>query len=263
MTNDIKKDSYGSEYFVNKYIGIIVDPEDPEKIGRCRVRVYGVYEGIEDKDLPWANPSQKSTYFGKDGKSGSISVPKKGTFVQVEFMNGDIYSPEYGQIQEIADDVKDQLKKEGEYIGSHYILYDGDEGLKIYFTVQKGITIENKESMIRINQDSSIEIVHKQSQSLIELSGGTIRITSDSQINLTSGSQIKASSNNVHVDGQFTRLGHGNVTGPALLGDKAFALLTVLATLIDSKFPTTPGLAANFVETFKTLALSDTVTVSK
>jgi len=263
MINDIKKDSYGSEYAGNKYLGIVVNSEDPEKIGRCKVRVYGVYEGIEDADLPWANPSQKSTYFGKEGKGGSVSIPKNGNLVQIEFVNGDIYSPEYGQIQEIADDVREQLKKEGEYLGSHYILYDGDEGLKIYFTVKKGITIENKESMIRINQDSSIEIVHKQSQSLIELKGGTIRITSDSQINLTSGSQIKASSNNVHVDGQFTRLGHSTVTGPALLGDKMFALLTVMATLIDSKFPTTPGLAANFVETFKTLAMSDTVTVSK
>lgn len=263
MSNDINKEHGVGEYTDNKYLGVIVDSNDPLKIGRCRIRIFGIYEGIEDKDLPWANPNKKSTYFGKKGKGASVSIPKNGNLVEVTFASGDIYAPEYGQIQEIADDVKDELKKDGEYLGSHYILYDGDEGFKIYFTTKRGITIENKSSMIRINQDSSIEIVHKDSQSLIELKGGTIRITSDSQINMTAGSQIKASSNNVHVDGQFTRVGHSTVTGPALLGDKTFALLTVMATLIDSKFPCTPGLAANFVETFKTLALSDTVTMSK
>lgn len=255
-----------AEFEGKVFIGVIEDAKDPERTGRCRIRVHGVFDDIPTEDLPWAKPSSKSAFFGQAGKAGSVSIPKVGGMVKVEFDQGDIYSPMFYEIEELADDVKTELQKgdmEADYLGSHMILLDGDQELKMWFSKTKGLTFQLKSSRVNIAPDSAITIEHKDSQSIIELVGSTIRVTSDSQVNLTSGTQIKASSNQVWMDGKFTRLGHSNVTGPAILGDRLFILLKLMAAQIDAKMPSTPGFCANLVETFKAMALSSTVTVGK
>ena len=253
------------EEFVGKiYLGIIEDINDPEKNGRARIRVYGVFDDIPTEDLPWADQTQKGTIFGQGGGSGSISVPKVGALVKVEFSEGDIMNPMYYEIQELEQSLKAELGKEpfeDNYKNFHALLFDGDVKLKVFYTKEKGLTLMLDSSRVNIASDNSITIEHKDTQSIIELQGGTIRITSDSQINLTAGSQIKASSSQVWVDGQHTRIGHSPVNGPAVLGDKLFILLQIMASAIDAKMPSTPGWCANFVETYKAIALSNTVLV--
>lgn len=79
----------GKEHF---FTGKIEDVEDPEKLGRCRIRVYGVFEDeIPTTDLPWSKPD--FNFIGSD--KGSFIVPKVGTLVKVYFDNGDIYAPYY------------------------------------------------------------------------------------------------------------------------------------------------------------------------
>ena len=260
--SEVKK-SNSSEFEGKTYIGIVEDVKDPKKLGRCKIRVFSLFDDLKTEDLPWAKPSSNSTFFGKAGKAGAISIPKNGAMVKVQFDQGDIYSPMFFEIEELAEDVRTELGKTGEYEGTHIIGFDGDEDLKMWFTKKKGLTFQLKNSRINIAQDNSITIEHKDSQSIIELQGGTIRVTSDSQINLTSGSQIKASTNQAWVDGKFTRLGHSNVNGPAVLGDRLFLLLKMMAAQIDAKTPSTPGFCTNLVETFKSMALSTTVTVGK
>lgn len=245
-----------------QFLGIVEDTADPRKEGRCRIRVFGLHDDLKTEDLPWAYPKAKDTYFGKEGKGGSISIPKKNSVVVVKFDNGNRYSPEFYSIHELADDVKDELKKEGEYQGSHFILWDGDEELKIWFTINKGITIQLKGSRINIGKDKAIMIEHDKSQSSIELRGGEINITSNSTINITSGSEIEAASNDIWINGNFVKIGHNPVVGPAVLGDSLFLLLSAMAAGIDGKYPPTPGAISQAVEAAKALVLSKTVKVS-
>lgn len=254
--------SRDADYIDKAYLGIVEDPNDPRKEGRCKIKVFGIHDDIATEDLPWAYPKQKSAYFGQDGQGGSVSIPKKGSVVAVKFDNGNIYSPEFYSIHELADDVKDELAKEGEYLGTHIMLFDGDEELKIWFTVNKGITVQLKNSRINIGQDKAITIEHADSSSSIELRGGEINITSNSTINLTSGSEIEATSNDVWVNGNFVTIGHGPIKQPAVLGDNLFLCLTQLAAVIDAKFYPTPGVASGIVNTFKSLTLSQTVDIS-
>ena len=95
------------------FIGRVVDNNDPEKEGRCRVMVYGLFENEEpvyDSDnkptgetikvevpvenLPWAQPIGRKMFAGGKGGFADISIPKIGTFVQVQFSEGDIYGIE-------------------------------------------------------------------------------------------------------------------------------------------------------------------------
>ena len=256
-------DKREEDYIDKVYLGTVEDPNDPNREGRCKIRIFGMHEeDIATEDLPWAYPKQKSAFFGQDGQGGSISIPKKDSVVAVMFNNGNIYSPEYYTIQELANDVKDELSKEGEYLGTHIVLFDGDEELKVWFTVNKGLTIQLKDSKINIGQDKAILIEHADTSSSIELRGGEININANSTINLTSNSEIEAASNDVWINGNFVTVGHGPVKQPAVLGDNLFLCLTQLASVIDAKYYPTPGVASGIVNAYKSLALSQTVEIS-
>jgi hypothetical protein len=252
------------DYLDKSFMGVIEDPNDPRREGRCRIRVFGIHEGLETEDLPWAYPAQKSTFFGQDGKAGSLSIPKRGSAVIVRFNNGNLYSPEYHSIHELEDTAKEELNKDGEYLGSHIILFDGDEEIKIWFTINKGLTMQLKGSRINIRQDRGIEIEHDGTSSSIELSGGDINIQSQSTVNITSGNEIIASSNLVHVAGNQTIVGEGSLAPEkAVLGGPLFACLYELAALIDAKLPASGAAATGFVKKAEVAALSNTVVIHK
>ena len=244
---------------VKKYLGVVVDNRDPIKIGRCKIRIDWLHGSIPTKDLPWANPKHP-IFFGMGGQAGSISIPKKNAIVEVRFNDGDQYAPEYSLMQELADDVKEELLKE--YDGTHILGFDGDEGLKMYYTRTKGLTFFLNDSRINISPDQSITIEHAETSSIIELRGGTITINSDSQVNVTAGTRIKNSSQEVWADGRITKLGH-QPQYSAMLGEPMFLLLKLMAQTIDAKLYPTPGLIATAVEQMKKLILSETVKVSK
>jgi ABC-type glutathione transport system ATPase component len=58
--------------------------------------------------------------------------------------------------QELADDIKSEL--ESEYEGSHIVLFDGDQELKIWFTVGKGLTLSVKGASITLAPDNLVTI---------------------------------------------------------------------------------------------------------
>lgn len=246
-----------------QFLGIIEDANDPRKEGRAKVRVVSVYDDIPVEDLPWAYPKQKSSFFGKEGRGGSLSVPKKGAIVVVCFDNGNPYSPEYYSIHEIAEDVREELGKNGEYLGSHIVLFDGDEELKIWFTISKGITMQLKNSRINIGRDKAITIEHADSQSSIELRGGNIIIHSNSTIEMTSASSIQANSNEIWVNGNFVKVGSNEVREPAVMGDQLVRILNAMASAIDGKLPSTPGALTSLVKVLELGLLSKTVKISR
>ena len=81
------------------WIGVVMNNKDPLFSGRCQIRVFRLMDNIDPNNLPWAVPIN-STVFAGDG-AGSLSVPKIGQIVRVQFNNGDVYAPEYSTIQNI------------------------------------------------------------------------------------------------------------------------------------------------------------------
>jgi hypothetical protein len=155
MNHDITNRDF-EDLLDKQFLGVIVAVDDPRKEGRARVRVFGIHDDLPAEDLPWAYPKNKPMFFGQEGKGGSLSVPKVNSVVAIRFDNGNPYSPEYFAIHELAQDVKDELNSE--YEGSHMILFDGDQELKIWFAVGKGLTISLKEASINIDPDNLITV---------------------------------------------------------------------------------------------------------
>ena len=75
--------------------GVVVNNDDPKKIGRVRVRIYSIHgddkSGMKDDDLPWAFPC----FFNTGYNSGTFIVPEVGATVFLLFENGESSKPIY------------------------------------------------------------------------------------------------------------------------------------------------------------------------
>ncbi|MFA5025020.1 MAG: hypothetical protein WC503_00735 [Candidatus Shapirobacteria bacterium] len=89
--------------FDGVYRGVVEDNNDPEKRGRCKVRIYGIHtqvktisetEGIPTANLPWAEPCL-SIFEGAVSGFGMFSVPLQGSHLYIFFENGALTQPRY------------------------------------------------------------------------------------------------------------------------------------------------------------------------
>lgn len=240
-------------------IGVVVDNNDPNFSGRCKVKVYGVFDNTKPEFIPWASPIN-SPMFGANG-SGSISIPKVGSIVRLTFNNGNVYAPEYSCLQNIDEGLKDVLKKD--YNGTHVLLYDTDADISVIYQNKTGFEIFYKGSYINISPDSMITIQHANGESFIQLQGSTINIGSNADIRITSSALVDVTADEVKLNGnQTTKVGPNNHV-PALLSDVMWGLLSQMATNLDAKFPSTPGVNTALVKTAMNSGNSKNVLISK
>lgn len=77
------------------YEAIVVDNNDPMRIGQVRARIMGMMDDIRDEDLPWYRPITQQLE-GLKGQGmgalfGVVCVPQRGGKVTVKFPTGSIY----------------------------------------------------------------------------------------------------------------------------------------------------------------------------
>lgn len=85
------------------YRGVVEDNEDPEELGRCKIRIWGIHtkeiektptEGVPTDELPWAEPIL-SLFEGSVSGFGAWTVPLQGSHVMVFFEAGHIMQPRF------------------------------------------------------------------------------------------------------------------------------------------------------------------------
>ena len=242
------------------YYGSIIINDDPERIGRCKVRVLGVFDELKDDDLPWAFPSYNTTFGGGESKGfGSISVPKVGTIVRLNFENGDPYTPIYWSIPIVNEAMKAEL--DASYLNSHVISYDEDEKMKLLYSPSIGFKYHFDGSHLTINPDKSITIEHDATQSVIELNGSNITIVANNKIEQTAPTKIEINSSNVQVNGVKTELGAAPVFSN-ICAEPLWVFLKALSAACDAKWPPSPGLLSGLAATAEIASTSKTVKTS-
>lgn len=240
------------------FIGKVIYNNDPTFSGRCKVRVPGVMDGMDDGAIPWAIPVT-SSIFASSGGFGSLSVPKVGATVRVRFQNGEYLSPEYSAIQAMDPNLVSEIRDD--YIGSHVLLYDSDSDIGIIFQPKMGIKIYYKGSFIQITPDNMITLQHSGMDSIIQMHGKDITIVSRNSISISSSAEVTVSAGTVNVSGKTVNVGatDGNFQ-PAVLGNNLVSVLRDMMHQIDLKYPVSPGysnpLKLNGI-------LSNTVSVTK
>lgn len=111
------------------YKATVSDGADPQGLGRARVRVKGLHDGIPDGSLPWA--VQQS--FTAATKGGGSAVPAKGAKVSVRFMEGDINFPVWaGGVFESKGDLPKN------HLAGRFVIYESPD---------KSITIAVNETL--------------------------------------------------------------------------------------------------------------------
>lgn len=74
------------------YLGWVVYNNDPEKLGRLKVRI-APYSELSTEDLPWVYP--KLGTHGNSAEYGGLNVPEVGSQVRVDFPSRDLTAPYY------------------------------------------------------------------------------------------------------------------------------------------------------------------------
>ena len=74
------------------YLGLVEDNNDPEKIGRLKVRI-APYSELSTEEIPWAYP--KLGTHGNSAEYGGLNVPELGSQVRVDFPSKDLTAPYY------------------------------------------------------------------------------------------------------------------------------------------------------------------------
>jgi len=82
------------------FVGVVENRDDPEKLGRCKVRVYGYHSEIKvdlpTEDLPWAIPISPITSASISGIGITPIGPLPGTWVVGFFLDGsDMQQPAF------------------------------------------------------------------------------------------------------------------------------------------------------------------------
>lgn len=198
----IRREIIIDNHTTTKYLGIVVDNKDEKKEGRCRVRVFGKFDNIEDNMLPWAICKNKNS-------RGSLIIPKIGDIVVVEFNNGNIYEPEYYAIEYIEEELKE---KWGDYPDSFSLVYDIDNKIYIYFNKSNRLIIKYNNCELNIDSKDTLHIKNNKNE---------IHIDGEGNIDIKSNGEIKVDCNNIVVKSNKEIFFDCNTVGGIKLGSNA------------------------------------------
>ena len=142
------------------FLGLVVDNNDPKKLGRCKVRVFQVFDKLETQDIPWAMP-------WKDLNGNEFTVPEVGKYVSVVFDQGNKYTPEYIYAQNFNVNLERKLQSlTGEdYTTMRAVLFD--QSTQLYRNKTEGLKIDHEFTNINLDKDGNILMNLRDTQSVI------------------------------------------------------------------------------------------------
>lgn len=210
------------------YRGIVVDNEDPEKLGRVKCTISGIFEGAV-ADLPWIF-ARRSDFLGGNAESGHYSIPEVGSHLEIKFPTEDIYSPFYYGYWEDANTHQSEFDADypntygwKDSTGTKVVInrtqktfdFEHTSGVKVSIDGDGNLTME-------IPKDISLEgeNVNANASGDINLgAGGNAEVTADGDVTVegqgqtnvsgTGGTNLGASASVTNVDGSLVNLGGG------------------------------------------------------
>jgi len=192
-----------SEYLKGFYSGKVVNNKDPERLGKCQIRVYACFgEEIPDSDLPWALPD-----FAFIGSTlGSFIVPPIGAIVKVYFDNGDIYLPHYTTKAMNVNTLPSQ--KDTDY-PDNMVFFETDNG--DYFTINrkskqtKYFHTAGTNVVIEKNGEVKIFVVDNKTETVV---GDNVFQNDHHELPLLKGKVTIFRNGNIKIEGQEVYIGH-------------------------------------------------------
>lgn len=142
----------------------------------------------------------------------------------------------------------------GDYAGSQVLMYDSASDISIKFQPKSGLLLYFGGSHIQILPDNTINIHYGEGASgtQIQLSAGKIDIQAQNEINLTTTGTMNLNADTISINGKSNVQIKGDMPGDcAVNGLQLMNALTVLANIIDTKLPVSPGTSYNYLNAAK------------
>ena len=142
------------------YLGKIVDINDPLKLGRAKVNVFGIFDDLQIEDIPWAEQNPGIS-FGKGFGGGNITIPRNGAVVYVRFEEENYYKITYDYLKETSPDLIEEISQENSYEGTQCLVYDGDAlpgTLKVIYTRRNGMVISLGDAKVQLDTQNGGEL---------------------------------------------------------------------------------------------------------
>jgi len=144
------------------FVGVVEENNDPDRIGRVKVRVIKIYDGIPKENIPWASPF-------KDLSGNEYNVPDIGKIVSVVFQDGDDKLPEYIYAEHYNINLENKLKalSEDDYASFKSIFLD--HSTQIYRNNSEGLKIDHEYTNINLDPYGNILLNLRDPKSIITL----------------------------------------------------------------------------------------------
>lgn len=186
------------------YLGMVEDNNDPEKLGRLRIRI-SPYMDFETEDLPWACPTLGT--HGNTSSAGGLNVPELGSQVRVYFPSHDLTAPYYMGAE------LNELNKTTFFDDDYPYTYGYKDSTGNFIKVNKArktVQIQHSSSSnLRVAPDGSMQVSLSNGASFtfsnsnaFELRVGATNISGsgDGGFEIEASSNIKMKTNNMVVD---------------------------------------------------------------
>ena len=198
-----------------KWTGKVVSNNDPMRMGRVKVKIYGFYDDVDETVIPWALP--ENGYLGSS--TANLVVPPVDSVVRGYFENGDPYKPIYSSMITVenpleaaaeafvglrgpGDSILDDATSSLDY-PDVMVLMKTDDG--------EGVTLNRKNGQMKINHRSglkiqidpngSISIEQSMSKKIVNPNPATMEVKIEGKFTLEANDDIIINSNkNVYLD---------------------------------------------------------------
>lgn len=128
------------------FLGIVLNNDDPKRLGRIKVRVIDVFDNITEDAIPWASPN-------KDLAGQEFSIPSVSKIVSVEFENGHIYTPVYTYAQNFNINLEKKLQSLPYDDYQSMTAMQFDDVTQVYVNNTEGLKLDHKFNMINVTKD--------------------------------------------------------------------------------------------------------------
>jgi len=139
--------------FTGIYVGLVVDNDDPKKLGRLKIAIPNVYGNIDKEDLPWSEPCFPYGYTDQ----GIFFIPELNSLVSVMFINGSPYKPLW--LGTIFRENENVVPSEAKDIYPHRKIIKTNSGYLMFDDDSQYIELKHRSgSRIAVTKDGDITI---------------------------------------------------------------------------------------------------------
>lgn len=241
-----------------KWLGRVIQREDENlKEGRIKVRIFGLYDELDDNVIPWCYPGNISTSSSESG-GAFYSVPKLDSIVEVEFLSDDPYSPVYIRQLHLSEEVKAEIDGDAD---AQVLWYDVENKMKVFYSKKKGIIFNLDETFFNITADNEIVIKNNGNVNSIKLNNEGRTILKADHVEVVANDECEITTPTLNLRGSDTNIGAAPEFS-GVLAEPLWAFLKVLASACDQKWPSSPGVLSSAAEQAEIASTSRTVKTS-